>query len=105
MTAPRLHRLIAAGLKGAAIADALSGCDLFAGPNGSGKRTRLIAVQAGLWGCAGTPTDSRRPWLGERPAARVELVFRPGTGRHTDSRSSAGTSRRRPARGRRAWTP
>lgn len=80
MTAPRLHRLIAAGLKGAAIDDALSGCDLFAGPNGSGKSTRLIAVQAGLWGCAGTPTDSRRPWLGERPAARVELVFRDGTG-------------------------
>jgi len=71
----RLTRLIVSGLKGQSFDEQLSGCDLFVGPNGSGKSTRLIAVQAGLWGCAGSPSDARRPFLGDRPEATVELFY------------------------------
>lgn len=60
------------GIKGQRFAVSLTGCDVFAGPHGSGKSTRIAAVKAlAACGFASTPTDSKHPWIGGRPNATV----------------------------------
>ena len=51
---------------------------LVTGPNGSGKSTLLLAVSAGLWGLAQSPTDPVRPYIGPERGGSVELVFDAG---------------------------
>jgi hypothetical protein len=54
----------------------LHGVDVVAGPNGSGKTSRLLAILAGLRGVAETPTDAVREYLGTEPVqATVDLTF------------------------------
>lgn len=53
-----------AGLKGALFVRRYTGCDLFVGPNGTGKTTEgIIAPVAAIEGLANVATDSRRPFL------------------------------------------
>lgn len=56
----------------------LSGVDLITGPNGSGKSTLLLAISAGLWGLAQSPTDPVRPYIGPERVGSVELTFDTG---------------------------
>jgi hypothetical protein len=59
-----------AGLKRQVFDLPLSGVDLLTGPNGAGKTTRgPLAITAALEGLATVPTDPRRPYVGELPAA------------------------------------
>lgn len=52
------------GIKGRRIDTALTGCDIFCGPNGTGKTSALIAILAIRGGLADTDTDATRPYLG-----------------------------------------
>jgi len=52
------------GIKGRRINTALTGCDIFCGPNGTGKTTALIAILATRGGLADADTDATRPYLG-----------------------------------------
>lgn len=51
---------------------------LVTGPNGSGKSTLLLAISAGLWGLAQSPTDPVRPYIGPERAGLTELTFDAG---------------------------
>ena len=78
----RLHKVAVtgAGIKGWTGRVDLTGCDVFCGPNDTGKTTRLLAVMAGLRGLAQSPGDAVKVWLGpDRPEAVVTLAFDGGT--------------------------
>lgn len=53
----------ASGFKAQLFEETLSGCDLFVGPNGSGKTTRLLVPVVAVIGLADTQTDPVRPYL------------------------------------------
>lgn len=79
MTRPALRKITVSGsdgLKGQRFQESLHGIDVFAGSNGAGKSTRLLAVLAALRGLAETPNDAVRDYLGPtRPLAVVDLDF------------------------------
>jgi len=59
---------IGEGLKRQMFSVDLGGVDLFVGPNGVGKTTRLISIIAAMQGLASVNTDTRRIYLGDLPA-------------------------------------
>ena len=61
---------------------------LVTGPNGSGKSTLLLAISAGLWGLAQSPTDPVRPYIGPERSGLTELTFDVGTIRRDLSQGS-----------------
>lgn len=61
---------------------------LVTGPNGSGKSTLLLAISAGLWGLAQSPTDPVRPYIGPERTGSVELTFDTGIVRRDLSQGS-----------------
>ncbi len=58
----------AIGLKCQLFEHDLTGLDIFTGPNGTGKTTRILAIVCAALGIASTPTDPRRPYLETIPA-------------------------------------
>ncbi len=65
-----------AGIKGLSTSFALSGVDMFAGPNGSAKSAHLLIVGVGVRGLACVESDSTREYLGpDLPAATTTLTF------------------------------
>lgn len=66
----------------------LSPVVLVTGPNGSGKSTLLLAISAGLWGLAQSPTDLQRPYIGPERIGTTELTFDTGTIRRDLSQGS-----------------
>lgn len=65
-------------LKGQKKSVDLSPVVLVTGPNGSGKSTLLLAISAGLWGLAQSPTDLQRPYIGPERIGSTELIFDTG---------------------------
>lgn len=81
-------QVLGAGLKGWVGSETLSGCDVFAGPNGVGKTTRLLAVVATIHGLREKPGGAGLgEYLGpERPKAVSTLTWDDGQslGRNLD---------------------
>lgn len=77
-------------LKGQKKSVDLSPVVLVTGPNGSGKSTLLLAVSAGLWGLAQSPTDLQRPYIGPDRIGSTELAFDTGTIRRDLSWGASG---------------
>lgn len=75
-------------LKGQQRSADLAPVALVTGPNGSGKSTFLLAISAGLWGLAQSPTDPQRPYIGPERSGLVELTFDTGTIRRDLSQGS-----------------
>lgn len=76
-----LNRIQTTGLKGHSQDVSLTGCDVFAGPNGSGKTSIILAILAGLRGLRETQDGKGSGvYLGpRRPEGTVELTFDGGS--------------------------